>query len=106
MKKYILVFCLLSGYMVFFFHLGTMPFYGADEPRYARIGQEMLESGDYVTPTLDGRPWLEKPPLLYWMEAGSYALLGVSEGSARMPSALIAFLAALLLGWLGWRNPR
>jgi len=89
--------------MVFFFHLGTMPFYGADEPRYARIGQEMLESGDYVTPTLDHRPWLEKPPLLYWMEAGSYALLGVSEGSARMPNALIAFLAALLLAWLGWR---
>lgn len=92
--------------MVFFFNLGSMPFYGADEPRYARIGQEMLESGDYLTPTLDGRPWLEKPPLLYWMEAGSYALFGVSELSARLPNALLAFLAAVLLGWLGWRITR
>ena len=103
MKKSIMIFCLLSGYLVLFFNLGTMPFYGADEPRYARIGQEMLENGDFITPTLDHRPWLEKPPLLFWMEAGSYSLFGISEMSARLPNALLSLLAALALGYLGWK---
>ena len=103
MKKTIIIFCLLSGYLVLFFNLGTMPFYGADEPRYARIGQEMLESRDFITPTLDHRPWLEKPPLLYWMESASFALLGEGEGSARFPNALLCLLAALATGYLGWR---
>ncbi len=103
MKRTVLIFCLLSGYMVLFFHLGSMPFFGADEPRYARIGQEMLESGNFITPTLDQRPWLEKPPFLYWMESASYALFGISEGSARLPNALLTLLAALGIGYLGWR---
>ncbi len=80
-----------------------MPFYGADEPRYAQIGQEMLENSDFITPTLGHRPWLEKPPLLYWMEAGSYALLGVCESAARLPNAILTLLAALAIGFLGWR---
>ena len=103
MKKAVLLFCFLSGYLVLFFHLGSMPFYGADEPRYAQIGQEMLENSDFITPTLGHRPWLEKPPLLYWMEAGSYAILGVSESAARLPNAILTLLAALAIGYLGWR---
>lgn len=106
MKKSILIFCLLSAYMVLFFQLGSLPFYGADEPRYARIGQEMLASGDFITPTLDGRPWMEKPPLLYWMEAASYALAGIDEGSARLPNALLALLSAIAVGFLGWKITR
>ena len=103
MKKAVLIFCFLSGYLALFFHLGSMPFYGADEPRYARIGQEMLESSDFITPTLDHRPWLEKPPLLYWMESASYAVSGFGEGAARFPNALLSLLAALAIGYLGWR---
>lgn len=103
MKKTVLIFCFLSGYLVLFFHLGSMPFYGADEPRYARIGQEMFESKDFITPTLDRRPWLEKPPLLYWMESASYAVFGFSEGAARFPNAFLTLLAALAIGYLGWR---
>jgi 4-amino-4-deoxy-L-arabinose transferase-like glycosyltransferase len=103
MKKTVLIFCFLSGYLVLFFHLGSMPFYGADEPRYARVGQEMLENRDFVTPTLDHRPWLEKPPLLYWMESASYAVFGLNERAARLPNAILTLLAALAIGYLGWR---
>ena len=106
MKNTVLIFCLMAGYLVLFFQLGAMPFYGADEPRYAQIGQEMLQGGDYITPTLQQRPWLEKPPLLYWMEAGGYRLLGFTETAARFPNALLALAAALLAGFLGWRVTR
>ncbi len=46
-----------------FCRLGGLALIGADEPRYARIAQEMSESHQWVTPILEHRPWLEKPPL-------------------------------------------
>ena len=51
--------------------------------------------GDYVTPTLTFLPWLEKPPLLFWMEALSFNLFGVSEASARLPVAVLGLLGVL-----------
>jgi 4-amino-4-deoxy-L-arabinose transferase-like glycosyltransferase len=78
--------------------LGTLPFIGSDEPRYAQVAEEMYESGDYITPTLERRPWLEKPPLIFWMESGSFKLFGISEWSARIPNAMVTSLLALLVG--------
>jgi 4-amino-4-deoxy-L-arabinose transferase-like glycosyltransferase len=99
------VFCAFVTYLAFFYQLGRLPFFGSDEPRYAQIAQEMAESGDYVTPTLEGRPWLEKAPLLFWVEAFSFKLFGVSEFTARLPIALMAILGALglaaMMGALG-----
>jgi len=82
-------------YLVLFYKLGNLAFVGADEPRYARIAEEMNDRQDYVTPTLQGRPWLEKPPLLFWLEAGSFKFLGISEWSARLPVAFCALIAGL-----------
>ena len=45
---------------------------GADEPRYAQVAREMLARHDWITPTLGGKPWLEKPPLYYWQAMLSY----------------------------------
>lgn len=84
---------------LYFAHIGIYGFIGPDEPRYARIAQEMMERSDWVVPTLTGSPWLEKPPLAYWGMILSYRLLGVSEFSARVPSALCALGTALLLFW-------
>ena len=55
--------------VMYLLDLGGVGFLGPDEPRYASIGREMARSGDWITPRLDGEPWFEKPPLLYWMIA-------------------------------------
>lgn len=77
-----------------------MAFVGADEPRYARVSEEMWHSGDYIVPTLHGKPWLEKPPLYYWLAAACYSAFGVGEATARLPSVLAAALSILLLWWV------
>ena len=51
---------------LFFFGLGAFGLVGADEPRYAQIAREMLQRHEWIVPTLNNTPWLEKPPLLYW----------------------------------------
>jgi 4-amino-4-deoxy-L-arabinose transferase-like glycosyltransferase len=90
-------------YVCYFSHLGAIGFVGPDEPRYAWIARDMAETGDWVTPRLYGKPWFEKPPLFYWGAALSFKFLGVSESSARLPSAISALLATLALAWLAWR---
>jgi 4-amino-4-deoxy-L-arabinose transferase-like glycosyltransferase len=62
----------------------------------AQIARNMLQSGDWVTARLDGVPYLEKPPLLYWMIAASYKIFGVHDWSARIPVAL----SAIVLCWV------
>jgi 4-amino-4-deoxy-L-arabinose transferase-like glycosyltransferase len=72
---------------LFFFGLGAFGLVGADEPRYAQIGREMFARHDWVVPTLNGSPWIEKPVLLYWKMMISFRLLGVWDWAARVPSA-------------------
>src|SRR6266536_1549184 len=74
------------------FRLGAVPLLGPDEPRYARVAVEMHRSGDLVTPALQGRPWLEKPILYYWLAAASFAVLGENEAAARLPSVMAGVL--------------
>jgi 4-amino-4-deoxy-L-arabinose transferase-like glycosyltransferase len=59
------------------------------EAMYALIPQEMLAAGSWLTPTLNGVPYLDKPHLLYWLQLVSYKLLGVSVWSARVPTLAI-----------------
>jgi len=74
------------------FRLGDVPLTGPDEPRYARVAVEMGRSGDLVTPTLQGEPWLEKPALYYWLAAGAFGVFGENEAAARLPSVLACLL--------------
>jgi 4-amino-4-deoxy-L-arabinose transferase-like glycosyltransferase len=90
-------------YVCYFSHLGAIGFVGPDEPRYAWIARDMMETGDWVTPRLYGKPWFEKPPLYYWGAALCFKLFGVSEAAARLPSAISALLATLALAWLALR---
>ena len=98
-----LVLIIATLYLCYFHNLGAIGLVGPDEPRYAWIAREMHESGDWVTPRLYGKPWFEKPVLLYWGAALSFKLFGVSEAAARFPSALAALLATLAIAWLAWR---
>src|SRR5690348_1638653 len=90
-------------YVCYFSRLGAIGLVGPDEPRYAWIARDMAESGDWITPRLYGKPWFEKPPLFYWGAALSFKLFGVSETTARLPSALCALFATLALAWLARR---
>ncbi|MDE2928265.1 MAG: glycosyltransferase family 39 protein [Acidobacteriota bacterium] len=101
-QRHLIAFVLLACYLTLFFQLGDLPFMGADEPRYARISEEMLLGADFVTPRLEGAPWLEKPPLLFWVQALSFHFFGVSEAAARLPVALLGLLCALAAGGLAW----
>lgn len=100
------VLIVVTLYICYFSHLGVIGFVGPDEPRYAWIARDMAETGDWVTPRLYGKPWFEKPPLLYWGGAIFFKLFGSSspEVAARLPSAISALLATLALAWLAWRT--
>lgn len=65
-----------------------------DEPRYASIGREMAGSGDWITPRLWGKPWFEKPPLLYWLTGLAFRFGFGEDLAPRIPVALcsVAFL--------------
>jgi 4-amino-4-deoxy-L-arabinose transferase-like glycosyltransferase len=118
-----------------FFGGNALGLVGADEPRYAQIAREMLAAhsddchevhakitphslsptdlhasyhclvGGTITPILYGRPWLEKPALYYWRTMGFYKEFGVSDWSARLPSASGA-LALVILAFLHLRRFR
>jgi 4-amino-4-deoxy-L-arabinose transferase-like glycosyltransferase len=90
-------------YVCYFSHLGAIGFVGPDEPRYAWVARDMVETGDWVTPRLYGKPWFEKPPLYYWGAALCFKLFGVSEAAARLPSGTSALMATLALAWLALR---
>jgi 4-amino-4-deoxy-L-arabinose transferase-like glycosyltransferase len=87
-------------YFSFFSRAGAFGVIGPDEPRYASIARAMAETGDWVTPKLDGHSWFEKPVLYYWGAAAAFRLFGVNEYSSRLPSAVFATLAVLALAWL------
>ncbi len=69
--------------------------YFPDEGRYAEIPREMLASGDWVTPRLNGIPYFEKPPLQYWVTAAIFAFAGEDEWTPRLGPAIAGFLAVL-----------
>jgi 4-amino-4-deoxy-L-arabinose transferase-like glycosyltransferase len=81
--------------------LGRAPFVDPPEGVHAEIAREMLQGGDWIMPHLDGIPYFDKPPLLYWLMAASFATFGCSEWSARLWSALPAIAVAVLTARIG-----
>ncbi len=75
-----------------------------DESRYAEIGREMLQRCEWVVPYLQSQPYLDKPPLLYWLIEASYALFGVQIWAARLVPALAVHGCVLLIYFLGRRS--
>lgn len=87
--------------LLFFVFLNSRPLSAPDEGRYTEIPREMVESGDYVTPRLNGVKYFEKPPLLYWLGAASIKLFGPKEWAMRLWPALLSFLGCLMVYAMG-----
>jgi 4-amino-4-deoxy-L-arabinose transferase-like glycosyltransferase len=90
---------------------GLRPLMLPDEGRYVGVAWEMLRSGQWAVPTLDGMPFFHKPPLFYWLTAAALGLFGAHEWAARLGSLAGAGLAAVALylflrRWSGERHAR
>lgn len=81
---------------LYFFALGRCPLDYKDEGRYAEIPREMVATGDWVTPRLDGVVYFEKPPLMYWLVAVCLEVFGPGEASMRATPAAFALAGVLL----------
>jgi len=82
--------------LLFFTNIGGYDLWPADEPRYAQVAREMMQSGDYLAPHVNSQPYKEKPPLLFWAIAAASLPFGdVTEFSARVPSVLAALVTVL-----------
>jgi 4-amino-4-deoxy-L-arabinose transferase-like glycosyltransferase len=98
-----LVLALGLGALLWFCGLELRGLFAPDEGRYADIAREMLQSGDWVTPRLNGLKYFEKPPLQYWTTAAAFALFGVDEWTARLWPALTGFLGIVFTAFAGSR---
>ena len=94
----------LLGALLFLPGLGLRDVWNPDEARYAEVAREMRLLGHWAVPHLDGQVYREKPPLFFWSVAASGALTGgLSEADSRLPSALAAIGATLLVYLIGGR---
>lgn len=94
---------LVAAGFIWFLLLGYRDLIEPDEGRYAEIAREMLNSGNWITPRLNGFKYFEKPPLQYWGSAISMALLGETNAAARVWCSGLGFIGALWVGFVGSR---
>ncbi len=97
------VLLILLASLLFFTQLRA-PLLEPQEPRYAEIARQMYVEGRWVVPVLHGQPYLDKPPLLYWLTMTSYALWGVQDRVARLVPGMAGVLTVLLTYWWGRRT--
>src|SRR5881628_4239916 len=81
--------------------IGSGNLYSQTEGQYAGAAREMVESHQWLLPTNNGIPRLQKPPLLYWLIIASYKVLGVNEAAARLPVALAVVATVALIFLIG-----
>jgi 4-amino-4-deoxy-L-arabinose transferase-like glycosyltransferase len=87
------------GFLVPF--LGNAPLFDWDEINFAESAREMLVTGNYAQVQVNFKPFWEKPPLFFWMQAASMKVFGVNEFAARFPNAMIGTLTILCLYFIG-----
>jgi 4-amino-4-deoxy-L-arabinose transferase-like glycosyltransferase len=105
MKRKPLLPCLLLALLVagVSWGIGGYALLDPDEGRNSEVAREMMVSGDFVLPRLDGLPYLDKPVLFFAADALSQRLLGAGETAARLPALLFALATAVLTGWFAGR---
>lgn len=88
---------------IWFYMLGARTLVPTDEGRYAEMAREMVVTGDWVTPRLNGIKYFEKPPLQTWMNALTFEAFGLGEWQARLWTGLSALFGIFLVGYTGTR---
>jgi 4-amino-4-deoxy-L-arabinose transferase len=94
-KNYLLL--IVIYFLVYIAPLGVRPLINQDETRYAEISREMIATGDWVVPRLNGLRYFEKPVMGYWLNALSIKIFGENAFAVRFPSALAVGLSAAML---------
>jgi len=100
-RRVVLILLFAAAVLPYFLNLGATSIIDANEAFYTETPREMMEAGDYVNPTFNYEPRLNKPPLSYWAVAASYKVFGVSLTSARLPvvaGALVILATVFVLG--------
>lgn len=88
----------IAAYLVLYIiPLGVRPLFIPDETRYAEIPREIIATGDWIVPRLNGLRYFEKPVLGYWLDAASILAFGQNAFAVRFPSAVAAGISALML---------
>ena len=81
---------------VYILPLGSRPLITPDETRYAEVPREMIVTGNYISPHLNGVRYFEKPPFCYWAFAVSFKLFGMNRFALRLP----CMLSMLATAWI------
>lgn len=97
-----LLLAILSGF-IFSLFAGSYPLLTPDEARYIEIVREMVASGNYITPHLNGSIFLDKPILFYWAESVLIHFFGLHEWSVRILPESFGMLGCLFAYWAGMR---
>ena len=96
--------CLLFSGILFLTNLGKRDLWRPDEPRYAEVAREMVLNHQYLVPSINHQPYTQKPPLFFWLVAGSFkAFQKINEWTARFPVALSAVFCILMTFLIGKR---
>jgi 4-amino-4-deoxy-L-arabinose transferase-like glycosyltransferase len=94
---------LLATLILLTFGIGQYGLFEPHEGHFAGVAREMVLRGDWISPHLNGAPYLNKPPLLYWLIATSYSIFGINEFAARLPVALASWVG-VVIAWLWCRE--
>ena len=104
LNRYGLIILAVASCLMFVSALDNTALWDPDQPKYAEITRNMMESGDYLLLTYHNEPYPNKPPLMFWMVAGFSKITGgVDETAARLPNALAGIGVALITFILGRR---
>ncbi len=103
-KLYCGIFIAFFALFMFCAGLDRKPLQDPDEPRVAGIAAEMARSGDFISPKLNGSPFLEIPPLYWWSSAAIFDIAGEGEAQARMVSGISAALCVIAVYLLALRG--
>src|SRR5215213_2183729 len=101
-RQWTLAALLAAAVLPYFIGLGDSAIWDANEAFYVETPREMIERGDYIFPTFNYEPRLNKPVLSYWIVGAFYKVFGISVGVQRLPIALGALVMIVTAGGLGW----